>query len=139
MSCSCCSCCSCCFFCCCWWLLLLLLLLLFIASMSCPARHFAQFEYLGTSMSGTMAEMGLPSMLRRRGEQRSPETPRSPRWHHDYADVSEKKMDHFWTFLDLVQHNLDSFVYASSVLMVWRGVERVAERDIIAICRAHLN
>jgi len=31
-------------------------------------------------LPGTMAEMGLPSMLRRRGEQRSPETPRSPRW-----------------------------------------------------------
>lgn len=47
-------------------------------------------------MSGTMAEMGLPSMLRRRGEQRSPET---PRWHHDYADVSEKKWIIFGHFL----------------------------------------
>ena len=27
-------------------------------------------------------------------------------------------------------------MYASRVLMVWRGVERVAERDIIAICVA---
>ena len=39
------------------------------------------FDPLGF-FEGTMAEMGLPSILRRRGEQRSPESPpRSPRWY----------------------------------------------------------
>ena len=96
-----------------------------------------------------MAEMGLPSILRRRGEQRSPETP-SPRWHHDYADyvdyadVSETKRNIIIIemFLDLVpsaKSTWADFCLPPSVHVVLRGVEKVAERYIIATCGARLN